>query len=177
MVNRKFILRALVVLVVVSAIAATVIWRYERHQQKAAAALAKKSKGKIKAKPAKEPDDDPPDTPKKEKVPKATALSPAAREHLAEKAFISDLRAALIWRSSQPQNPETNRALLEKLTAIAFADLPPERKSAWQSLLQAWKSLEDPAKAADPMIKEQGQRAADTLNAMLRAHGEGDIVL
>lgn len=177
MVNRKFILRALVVLVVVSAIAATVIWRYERHQQKAAAALAKKSKGKIKAKPVEEPDDDPPATAKKEKPPKATALSTAAKEHLAEKAFISSLRAVFIWRSSQPQNSETSRVLLEKLSAITFADLPPERKTAWQSLLQAWKSLDDPAKATDPQVREQGQRAADTLNAMLKAHGDGDIVL
>lgn len=176
MVSKKNIIRALVVLIALGTITSVVLWRYERQQQKAAAALAKKNKAKPRSKPVEEPAEDPPER-KKEKPPKATALSPAAKDHLAEKAFISALRAAFLWRSSQPTGPETNRLLLEKLAAIPSADLPVERKDAWLSLLQAWKCLDDPAKAADPQIKAQGQRAADTLNVMLKAHGDTDITL
>lgn len=113
---------------------------------------------------------------KPEQKPKVTVLSAAAREHLAEKAFIAGLRAAFLWRSAQPAAEETRRAWLEKLAAIPSDDLSPERKRAWQTLLQAWQSLADPAQANDPTLKQQGRQAAEALNTMLREHGDGDLV-
>jgi hypothetical protein len=168
MVSKKSILWALVAIV---AIATAFLWQHRRHQQNVAqSAHGKKHKSTPEAKPA----DKTPPAPKKE--PKATVLSLATKENLAEKSFIAALRAIFIWRSTQPETPETSRVVLEKLSGVACDDLPPERKSAWQSLLQAWKSLADPAKATDPQIKAQSQRAAETLNAMFKAHGDGDIV-
>ncbi len=188
MVSKKSILWTLALLVIV-AISTTAILQYREHRQerkKAAAALAqakkdkhKREKEKAKSDSDEEPADEPKPAPKAE--PKATVLSPAAKQHLAEQSFISDLRTVLLWRSTQPENPETSRVLLEKLSAIACEDLPPDRKSAWLSLLQDWKSLSDPTKAmaidTDPQLKAQTQQAAATLNAMFQAHGDGDIVL
>ncbi|QIF03244.1 hypothetical protein G5S37_17510 [Roseimicrobium sp. ORNL1] len=157
------------------AVTATVMYRIERHKQKAAAEQARRSSSsKAKHMPAEEVPDEP--APPPPKPPKVTVLGPAAKEHLAEKSFISSLRAAFLWRSSQPKSPETDRVFLEKLSAITVDDLPPERKSAWLSLLDAWKALGNPAKAEDPQIKEQGRRAAESLNLMFKAHGDLDLV-
>lgn len=176
MVSRKFIRWALVLLILSVVVAATVMYRIERHKQKAAAEQARRSSSsKAKHMPVEEPPDEP--APPPPKPPKVTVLGPAAEEHLAEKSFISALRAAFLWRSSQPKSTDTDRAFLEKLSAIAVDDLPSERKSAWLSLLDAWRALGNPAKAEDPKIKEQGQRAAETLNLMLKAHGDLDLVL
>lgn len=174
MMSKKSISRTLALLVIV-AISTTAVLRHQHHQKKeAAAAQAKKDKKKkVKSDPDKESSDEPAPAPKP--VPKVTVLSPTAKAHLAEKAFIAGLRDVFHWRSSQPENPETNQMLLEKLSAIPSEDLSPDSKSAWQSLLQVWKS--DSAKALDPEIKAQSQRASETLNAMFKAHGDGDIVL
>lgn len=176
--SKKSIYQTLTLLVIV-VIATTVILRHQHQrdqQKKAASAQAKKNKKEKKQKvisdPDKEPSDEPAPAPKMEPAP--IVVGPAAREHLAEQSFISALREVFLWRSSQPDHPETNRVLLEKLSAIACEDLPPDRKNAWQSLLQVWKL--DPARETDPQLK-QGQRAAETLNAMFKAHGDGDIVL
>ncbi len=164
---------ALLIIVGISVIA---VWRYQRHQEKAAAALvaqARKAKKKEKEPVTEEAERTPPPPAKKLKV---TALSQASREHLAEQTFISSVRELFIWRSQQSQSPDTNRLMLEKFAAITCEDLPWERKSAWHDLLEAWRALNDPVKAEDPQIKEQGQRAAAVLNAMFQAHGDGDIV-
>jgi hypothetical protein len=175
MASKKLIRWALVLVFLSGAVVATVQYRMERNKQKAAAEQARRSsKSKAKLPQAEEPPDEP--APPPPKPPKVTVLGPAAKEHLAEKSFISALRAAIQWRSSQPKTPETDRALLEKLSAIAVDDLPSERKAAWRSLLDAWRSLDDPAKANDPQIKEQGRQAAETLNLMLKAHGDLDLV-
>ena len=175
MLRKKPVLWALTLLIILG-IGGGLIWRNQYRKQKAAAAaLAKKAKADAKkAKPEEPPDDPPP--PKPPKPPKSTVLSQTTREHLAEKAFIAAVRSVFTWRSTQAENPETNRALLEKLSVIACDDLPPERKAAWQSLLQAWNALADPAKASDTQLQAQGQQAADILNAMFKAHGDGDIV-
>lgn len=180
MVSKKSILWLTVVVVV--AVGTTLVLRHQHQKRKAAelkAVIAAPEKKEEKSRKEKsEPEDEPPDKPEPpEKVPKATVLSPAAKAHLAEQAFISALRTVLIWQGSQPANPQTSQVVLEKLSAIACDDLSPDLKSAWQSLLQAWRSLSDPAKVADPQLKAQGQQAADTLNTMLKAHGDGDIVL
>ena len=174
MVRSKFIRWALVLLILGGAVTVIVKYRIERNKLKAEAELARRSSNsKPKRIPVEEPPEEP--APPPPKPPKVTVLGPAAKEHLAEKSFISSLRAALQWRSSQPQGPETDRVLMEKLTAIAVNDLPPERKSAWLSLLEAWRGLAN-AKAEDPQLKEQGQKAAETLNLMFKAHGDLDLV-
>jgi hypothetical protein len=177
MVSKKSILWTLAFVVV--AAAATAIWQNQvRHQRKAAAADEARAKARKQKSSAPEEDPvekTPPPAPKK--APKATALSTVDKEHLAEKAFIAALREVFVWRNCQPGSVETNRALLEKLSAIACEDMPPERKSAWQSLLQARKAMDDPARVADPKLQAQSQQAAGILNAMLKAHGDGDIAL
>jgi hypothetical protein len=164
MVGKKKILWATVVVI---AAGGTAIWRHRRHQHDAAKTTQVKTHKH-------DHEEESPPPPKKE--PKSTVLSPAAKEQLAEQAFIAALRSVFIWRSTQPDTPKTSKALLEKFAAIACEQIPQTSKAAWQSLLQSWQSLGDPAKAADPQLKAQGQRAADTLNAMLKAHGEGDIL-
>lgn len=177
MVNKKSILWTLAFVVV--AAATTAIWQNQvRHQRRAAAADEARAKArKLKSSaPEEDPaDKTPPPAPKK--APKVTALGTAGREYLAEKAFIAALRAAFVWRSSQPLSPDTNHALLEKLSAIPCEDMPPQRKSAWQTLLQARKAMDDPARASDPALQARSQQAASILNAMLVAHGDGDIAL
>ena len=166
MVSKKLILWTLTLGAVV-AVATTAIWQNQvRHLRKAVAAA--EAKALAKKKKSIEPDDESPDkpAPAPKKAAKVTVLSPAAREHLAEQAFISALRTVFLWRSSQPQNPETSRVLLEKLSGIACEDLPAERKRVWRELLAAWK-------ASAP----QNEQAAETLNAMFKAHGDGDIML
>lgn len=198
MVLSKKSFRWALALFIVLGVTATVMWRLHRHEQKAAEALARKaSKSSSKAKsttPPPEESADAPETPAPEKAPpKVTVLGPAAKEHLAEKAFITALRSAFLWRSSQPQpqSPEVIRGLLEKLSAIAVDDLPPERKSAWLTLLKAWGEMKEPGDGADadpnapkasapkmndPQIQDQARQAAETLNLMLKAHGDVDLV-
>jgi hypothetical protein len=65
--------------------------------------------------------------------------------------------------------------MVEKLMAIPSDELPPERRAAWQSLLEAWRGLDDPAIGSDMEIRRKGQEAATVLNAMLKEHGDGDI--
>ncbi len=179
MVSRKSIRWALALLILAAAVTAIVMWRIAHNEQKAAAILARKSSkssSKIKAPPPEEPPDEP-KAPPPPKAPKATVLGPAAKEHLAEKAFITALRAALQWRSTQPRTPETSRAFLEKLSAIAVDDLPAERKTAWLSLLEAWREIEQhPATVPDPKLQEQGRKAAEMLNLMLKDHGDMDLL-
>ena len=175
MLSKKRILWTLVVLALIGT---TLVVRQERQQRKAIAA-AKAKRDKVRMAKAKvvvdnEPDEKP--APPK-KVPKATVLSAESKNYLAEQAFISALRGVFQWRSQQPVTPETNSALLTKLSAIACDDLSPTHKAAWQSLLQSWKLSNDPSKAADPQLKAQGQQAAEAMNALFQAHGDGDIVL
>lgn len=176
MLSKKWILRTLALLVI-AGIGTAAVLRYRHQQREAASALVKKAKKDKKEQVKKSPDaevtDEP--APAAKKVPKATVLSPAAKAHLAEKSFIAALRDVFLWRSSQPENPEMSRVLLEKLSTIACEDLPPDIRSAWQSLLQTWKV--DPGSAVDPQLKARGERAAETLNAMFKSHGDGDIVL
>ncbi len=150
------------------------LWkRHQRKAQKAAAALAASSKESA---PSEEEDEDkkqPPPPPK----PKETVLSLLTRQHLAEKEFIRELRAAFHWRSTQSAGEVTDRQWLEKIRAIPASGLPPERQKAWQTLLSAWKALQNPAQAPDPKLHERGQKAAATLNAMFQQHGEGDLTL
>lgn len=153
-------------------VTAIVRWRIERNEQKAAAIQARKSSSKAKKVAPEDPPKKPERPPPK---PKSTVLGTAAREHLAEKSFISELRATFQWRSSQPRSPETDKVLLEKLSAISIIDLPPERKSAWLSLLEAWRALQQPAGADNPQVNDKGRRAAETLNLMLKAHGDLDL--
>jgi len=175
MLSKKRILWTLVVLALIGT---TLVVRQERQQRKAiAAAKAKRDKArraKAKVVVDNEPDEKP--APPK-KVPKATVLSAESKNYLAEQAFISALRGVFQWRSQQPVTPETNSALLTKLSAIACDDLSPTHKAAWQSLLQSWKLSSDPSKAADPQLKAQGQQAVDAMNALFQAHGDGDLVL
>ena len=181
MVSRKSIRWALALLILAVAGTAIVMWRLDRREQKAAAALARKnsknsSSNKVKTPPPEEPSDEP-KAPPPPKPPKATVLGTAAKEHLAEKAFITALRAACLWRTTQPASPETNQAFLEKLSVIPVDELPSERKAAWLSLLEAWQSIDQhSATAQDPQIKAQGRKAADTLNLMLKAHGDLDLL-
>jgi hypothetical protein len=175
MLSKKRILWTLVVLALIGT---TLVVRQERQQRKAIAA-AKAKRDKVRMAKAKvvvdnEPDEKP--APPK-KVPKATVLSAESKNYLAEQAFISALRGVFQWRCQQPVTPETNSALLTKLSAIACDDLSPTHKAAWQSLLQSWKLSNDPSKAADPQLKAQGQQAAEAMNALFQAHGDGDIVL
>ncbi len=121
-------------------------------------------------------EDEAEEKPAPEPEPKATVLSTAAREHLTEKAFISALRAVFLWRGAQTASEDIRDEWLNKLAAIPSDGLPPERKAAWQSLLQAWQSLADPAQASDPALKQQGRQAADVINTMLQEHGDGDIL-
>lgn len=173
MLSKKSILRTLALLVIV-AISVMAIVRHQHQRKEAAAAQVKKDKKKkLKSEADKESADEPAPAPKVEPVP--IVVGQAAKEHLAEQAFIAALREVFLWRSSQPGNPEMSRVLLEKFSAIPCEGLPPDRKSAWQSLLQAWKS--DPARARDPQLKVEGERAAETLNAMFKTHGDGDIAL
>jgi hypothetical protein len=37
--------------------------------------------------------------------------------------------------------------------------------------------MNDPSMASDPQLKAQSQQATDALNALFKAHGDGDIVL
>jgi hypothetical protein len=180
MVNLKSMRWLLLVLVLAAGGAA--IWRHQlRKQAEGAAAKLARKLHKVEAKDKSEADEDgadKPDPAPPKKAPPATVLGPAAKEHLAEKAFISALRAVFQWRSTQPaQDSETNRKLLEKLSAIPYNDLPVERKTAWQSLLQVWQASGDPAKAADAQLQAKNRQAADMLNEMLRAHGDGDLAL
>lgn len=175
--SKKWILRTLALLVIVG-ISTVAIVRHQHQQQKVASAQIKKDKKeKAKSDPDKDTADEPVPAAPAKMEPKATVLGPAAKGHLAEQAFISALREVFLWRSRQPVSPETNRVLLEKLSTITSEDLPPDQKSAWQSLLQSWKDSGDPAKAMDPQLKVKSERAAETLNAMFKVHGDGDIVL
>jgi hypothetical protein len=108
-------------------------------------------------------------------LPKETVLGVAASGHLAEKAFISNLRAVLIGRRGQPEGKSGQGDWVKKLMAIPSDELPPERRAAWRSLMEAWRALEEPAIGRDPGIKRKGQEAAAVLNAMLKEHGDGDI--
>lgn len=174
MMSRKSIYRTLALIVIVAIATTAMILRQQHQQKKAAAALAKKDrKEKAKGDSDKESSDEPAPAPKP--APKVTVLGPAAKAHLAEKAFIAALRDVFDWRGRQPGNAETNRVLLEKLSAIACEDLSPDRKSAWQSLLQFWKS--ESAGAMTPELKAGSEQATETLNAMFKAHGDGDIAL
>ncbi len=174
MISKKSISRTLALLVIVAIGATAIVLRHQHQQKKIAVAQAKKDrKEKAKSDREKEPSDEPAPAPKP--APKVTVLGPAAKAHLAEKAFIAALRDVFIWRSGQPENLGANQALLEKLSAITCEDLPPDCKSAWQSLLQVWKS--NLTGAMDPKLKSQSQQAAEILNAMFKTHGDGDIVL
>jgi hypothetical protein len=175
MLSKKRILWTLVALALIGT---TLVLRHEHQQRKeAAAAKAKRDKArKAKAKVVVEEEPDEKPAPPK-KVPKATVLSPATKTYLAEQAFIAALRGVFQWRSQQPATPETSRALLAKLSTVAFEDLSPEHKTAWQSLLQSWRQMNDPSMASDPQLKAQSQQATDALNALFKAHGDGDIVL
>jgi len=175
MLSKKTILWTLVV---IALLGTTLVIRHEYRQRKAAAeAKAKKDKArkaKAKAVAQDEPDEKP--LPPKKK-PKETVLSPTTKTYLAEQAFISALRAVFQWRSQQPSTPNTRQALLDKLSALAVADLSPEHQAAWQSLLQSWKLRNDPVKAADPQLKTQTQQSTDLMNAMFKAHGDDDMAL
>ncbi len=179
MVKKKFILWALALLVLAGTVTSIVMYRLHRHEQKEAAALARKnsksSKDSNKAK--RMPEEDAPEKPEPPppKPPKATVLGPATKEHLAEKTFISALRTAIQWRGTQPQTPEAHQALLQKLSAIPVDDLPPERRAAWHSLLETWQILAQPSHPTDPNLQEQGRKASETLNLMLKAHGDHDL--
>lgn len=165
--SKKSILWTLALVLVLGA--ATAVWQNQiRHQRKGAAAAEAKAQAKARKLKNAEPDDDTSDkpAPPPKKEPKVTVLSPATKEHLAEQSFIAALREVLIWRGTQPQTPETSRQLLDKLSVIPCDDLPSAQKGAWQSLLQAWKASASP-----------NPQATATLNAMLKAHGDGDIVL
>jgi len=145
-----------------------------REARAARAAEAKKQVQAAREEPAEEEEKSPPPPPK----PKVTELSTEGRAHLAEKAFVSGLRAAFLWRSGQAPSAQVSGEWLEKLAAIPSDDLPPEIRAAWQSLLEAWRALSsDPARANDPGTREKGQQAATVLNAMLKQHGDGDIQL
>lgn len=109
--------------------------------------------------------------------PKVTQLSAAARAHLAEKAFIAKLRAVFLSMGDQPGLSLQSKEWVAKLDAVSGEGLPTERLRAWQTYLDSWRALHDPAKAGDPLWKEQGRQAAATLNAMLKEHGDGDIRL
>ena len=175
MLSKKSILLTLVVLALIGT---TVVLRHEHLQRKAIAAAKAKRDKERKAKAKVVVDDEPDEKPAPpKKVPKATVLSPTTKTYLAEQAFISALRGVLQWRSQQPSPPETQSALLDKLSALAFTDLSPEHQAAWQSLLQSWKLSNDPVKAADPQLKTQRQQATDVMNALFKAHGDSDIAL
>ncbi|CAN5830572.1 hypothetical protein BH11VER1_BH11VER1_04460 [soil metagenome] len=174
--SKKSIYRTLALLVIV-AIGATAIVLREQHLQKKIAVAQAKKDGKAKAKSDRDKESSDEPTPAPKPAPKVTLLGPAAKAHLAEKAFIVSLRAVFFWRSSQPGNPATNQILMEKLSAITCEDISPNRRSAWQSLLQSWKSTGDSTQPTDPQLQAQIQQATETLNAMFKTHGDGDIVL
>lgn len=106
---------------------------------------------------------------------KETVLGDAARGYLAEKAFISRLRSVLNLRHGQSEAEKGRGEMVEEFMAIPSDELPPERRAAWQSLLEAWRALTDPAIESDPEMRRKGQEAATVLNAMLKEHGDGDI--
>lgn len=170
--------RILWILVALALIGTTLVVRHERQQRKeAAAAKAKRDKAR-KAKQQVVVDDEPDEKPvPPKKVPKATVLSAETKTYLAEQAFISALRGVFQWRSQQQPTPETSRELLIRLSALTCEDLSPNHKTAWQSLLQTWRLLDDPTKATDHQLKTQGEQAAAALNALFKAHGDSDIVL
>lgn len=173
MANRKVMVWALV-LAVLGAVSA-VVWRNQvRHRDRGAAAAEARARAKDKKTQGGEAGDDAPEkpAPAPQKA-KETALSQAGREFLAEQAFIAGLRDVFVWRGGQPRSPETMQALLEKLSTLPCDDLPAERKSAWQSLLGAWNAQGHPAQPSS----FQDRQAAETLNAMFKAHGDGDISL
>jgi hypothetical protein len=143
-------------------------WRESRES------VASKSKKQTKASQG-VPEEEQVMAPVPEPPPKVTMLSVEARAHLAEKAFISGLRAAFLWLSGQPQTEKTHGEWLGKLIAIPSDDLPAERRQAWRSLLEAWRALADPASSRDPALLETGRQAAVVLNDMLKEHGDGDI--
>ncbi len=101
--------------------------------------------------------------------PKETLLDASAKAHLAEKAFIKQLRSVLTWRAAQPTSEETHKAFQEKLQTIAAAELPDALRAAWQNLLMAWKG--------DMQNKEAEGQATASLNAMLKRHGDADLCL
>ncbi len=167
MLSQKTLLWALAALL---AAGGMVVWQRQRQTTPLAQTTEVK---KQEESPEGKAEDKPPPPPE----PKATVLSTDAREHLAEKAFIAALRDAFLWHGAQPETEATRRAWLEKLAAIPSDELPPERKQAWQTLLQAWQSLADAEKAKDSQLRQQGRQAADVLNVMFKEHGDGDMAL
>ncbi len=151
------------------AIGGGAIWQHKHRQRQAEKPAHTKSH---KAHPKPEPV---PQAPPKKLAPKATVLSQAAREDLAEEAFVAALRRVFLWRSTQPDGPLAAKGMLERFAAIPCDELAQDHKAAWQSLLAAWRSLGQNAIATDPRQSDEARRAALTLNAMLKARGDGDI--
>jgi hypothetical protein len=167
--RKSIVARVLAIVVVVGAFLwVRSIWRAQR------GGGAKASQKQVKALKADLEVDDEKSAPPEPRV-KETVLGVAARGHLAEKAFISRLRGVLILRQGRTEAEKGRGELVEKLMAIPSDELPPERRAAWKSLLEAWRALADPAIGSDPEFRKKGQESAAVLNAMLKVHGDGDI--
>ena len=110
-------------------------------------------------------------------VPKVTQLSQEARGHLAEKAFIANLRSLFLQRQSESDGGAPSGQWIAKLSTLSGDDLPPARRDAWVAYLECCRALMDPARASDSQWRQKVQEAASVLNAMLKAHGDGDIQL
>jgi hypothetical protein len=169
MLRQSIVAKLLAIVVVVGVIfGVRSIWRAQRGGRE------KTSQKQVKASKADPEVDDEKSAPPEPRV-KETVLGDAARGYLAEKAFISRLRDVLILRHDPSEAEKGRGELVEKLRAIPSDELPPERRAAWRSLLEAWRALADPAIGSDPEIRKKGQEAAAVLNAMLKVHGDGDI--
>ena len=167
--RQSIVARLLAIVVVVGAFfGVRSVWRAQRGGRE------KTSQKQVKASKADPEVDDEKSVPPEPRG-KETVLGDAARGHLAEKAFISRLRSVLILRGGQTEAEKGRGEMVEKLMAIPSDELPPERRAAWQSLLEAWRGLDDPAIGSDLEIRRKGQEAATVLNAMLKEHGDGDI--
>lgn len=170
MTSKKSIAAGIVAVVVVAGLifGGRAMWRAKDKGR------AEASQKQVKASKVETEEDDEKPAPPEPKV-KETVLGAAARGHLAEKAFISRLRGVVISHHGQPGAEEGRGELLEKLVAIPSDELLPELRAAWQSLLEAWRALGDPANGSQTETVRKGQEAAAVLNAMLKAHGDGDI--
>lgn len=167
--RQSIVARLLAIVVVVGAFfGVRSVWRAQRGVRE------KTSEKQVKTSKSNPEVDDEKSVPPEPRV-KETVLGDAARGHLAEKAFISRLRSVLILRRGQSEVEKGQGEMVEELMEIPSEELPPERRVAWQSLLEAWRGLADPATGGDPEIRRKGQEAATVLNAMLKEHGDGDI--
>lgn len=96
-------------------------------------------------------------------------------EHLVFDSFVRAVKGVFEWYETQlpvtdATRQQTAKALFEKMEKVSVTGLPPEFRTGWQEMVEAWRGL---AKSDSPGVelKEAGARAAQELNRQLEERG------